>query len=173
MTMTKPLATGTITGIYVTDGEGQPMRALEHVEAIAGVGLEGDRYANGIGHFSPKPRPDGGRQITLIEEEAVEAAAEATGLDFTPRESRRNLATRGVALNELIGQRFRIGDTVIDGLDYCHPCTYLEGVTDKPVMRPLINRGGLRAKIVEGGTLATGDEIEILGPVPAPEDPVG
>lgn len=171
--MTDQVAAGKITGIFVTDGEGQPMHSLEHVEAIAGVGLEGDRYANGIGHFSPKPRTDGGRQITLIEEEAVDDAAEATGLDFTPRESRRNLATRGVVLNELIGQRFRVGGAVIDGLDYCHPCTYLEAVTDKPVMRPLIDRGGLRAKIVEGGTIAIGDEIRILAPVPAPADSAG
>lgn len=158
--------TAKITGIHVTDGEGQPMRALDRANAIAGVGLEGDRYALDTGHYSPNPRADGGRQITLIEEEAVEAAAEATGLEFTPLESRRNLATRGVELNDLIGQRFRVGETVIDGLDFCHPCKYLESVTDKPVMRPLVNRGGLRAKIVEGGAIAVGDELHVLGPVP-------
>lgn len=85
---------GIVTGIHIADGEGAPMRALSTVEAIAGVGLTGDRYATGTGHFSPRPREDGGRQITLIEQEAVKAAASASAVAFSALESRRNLATQ-------------------------------------------------------------------------------
>ena len=157
---------GVVTGINVSGGAAAPMRALSSVEAVAGMGLVGDRYADGTGHFSPTLRQDGGRQITLIEEEAVEAAAAAVGVEFTPSQSRRNLATRGVALNDLIGYRFRIGGVVIDGCGVCKPCTYLEELTGKPVRRSLVDRGGLRARIVESGRITTGDTIQLIGRIP-------
>lgn len=167
--MSDPRATnglGVVTGIHVADGAGAPMQALSTVEATAGVGLTGDRYSRGTGHFSPRPREDGGRQVTLIEEEATKAAADAVGVEFRALESRRNLATRGVSLNMLIGYRFRIGGAVMDGCGVCRPCTYLEEVTGKPVRQPLVDRGGLRARIVQSGPISIGDRIEVVGLFP-------
>jgi MOSC domain-containing protein YiiM len=131
----------------------------EHAEAnlIAGVGLEGDRYATGSGHYSYMPHAD--RQLTLIESEALEALRRDHGIDLTPIETRRNMVTSGVPLNHLVGRRFRIGAVTVFGGRLNVPCKYLEELLDKPVFGPLINRSGLNCQIIEGGVVRVGDPI--------------
>ena len=124
---------------------------------MAGKGLEGDRYFNGAGSFSSHPGL--GRDITLIESEAIEALKRDYQIELDPGQARRNIVTRGVPLNHLVGQGFKVGEATLRGIRLCDPCAHLEKLTAKGVMRGLIHRGGLRAVIVVGGMLRVGDTI--------------
>src|SRR5687768_16763233 len=101
---------GEVAAIHIAAGAGQPMQALSEAEAIAGEGLVGDRYRDGSGFYSAKPIESGAREITLIAEEALAAVEQETGITLLPEEHRRNITTRGVDLEALLGQRFRIGE---------------------------------------------------------------
>lgn len=153
--------TGTVEAIYTAPSAGEAMELLPTAEAIAGQGLAGDRYLKGTGYYSNRQLPDGSREITLVEAEELERLERETGIRLDPSESRRNVLTRSVRVNSLIGKRFRIGEVVCEGMRICEPCTYLEKLIGKRVMRPLVHRGGLRARIVSGGTVSVGDEILI------------
>lgn len=151
--------TGRVEAIFICPEASAPMQPLDEVEAIAGVGLAGDRYSRGTGFYSDRPRPDGGREVTLIATEMLDALFAASGIRLTPQESRRNLLTSGIGLNELIGRRFAVGDVLCEGIDYCTPCEHLVELTGKPVLKPLVERGGLRARILTGGTIAVGAPV--------------
>jgi MOSC domain-containing protein YiiM len=150
---------GWVEAIQICPAGSEPMRAVAEATAVVDAGLEGDRYAAGTGFYSPRPRPDGGRQLTLIEAETLAALSNEHGIALSPAESRRNITTRGIGLNDLIGVRFTIGEVECEGVDLCPPCVHLEEVTGKPVLAPLVGRGGLRARIVTGGTIRVGDQI--------------
>jgi MOSC domain-containing protein YiiM len=147
---------GRLAAIYTTTEAGAPMETHDEMEAVAGVGLTGDRYANAAGAHSEKP--GGGRQVTLVEREVI-AAVRADGVELADHETRRNLLTEGVPLNHLVGETFRVGDVVLRGVRLAEPCSYLAGLTRAGVSRALVHRGGLRADIVEGGVLHVGDAI--------------
>ena len=147
---------GQLVGIYTTAESASPVRRVESVEARAGEGLVGDRY----GTLLPGGNPD--QEITLIESEALEAALREYQVELAPHEARRNLVTRGVPLNHLVGRTFRVGDVNIRGLRLCEPCGHLEKLTRVGVRKALVHRGGLRAQILRGGTLRVGDVIEPL-----------
>lgn len=150
---------GRIESIHIASSAEAVMQSVSESRAIAGVGLEGDRYATGRGSFSAKPKP--GRQVTLIEAEAIEALARELGLDLASGESRRNLVTRGVALNHLVGRDFTVGTVRLHGHELCEPCNDLVRMTGKAQVLPgLIHRGGLRAEILESGVLRVGDPVE-------------
>lgn len=145
-----------VAGIFVAPGAGAPMEPREWVEVVPGAGIPGDRYAAGRGHWSdPRWRE---QQLTL-------AAAETAGdLGLEPRLLRRNLVTRGVQLQGLIGLEFRIGGALLAGMLPCDPCKYLEDLLGRPgLLRALVGRGGLRARVLEGGRIAAGDAIEVRG----------
>lgn len=148
---------GTVAAIRVAPEAEDDMEAVELVEAVAGRGLRGDRYFQQAGTFSDG-RP-GGRDLTLIEAEAIEAVEREAGIDLDFADHRRNVTTRDVALNHLVGERFRVGEVVCEGVMLCEPCSHLQSLTEEGVLEALIHRGGLRADIVEGGTIRTGDEI--------------
>jgi hypothetical protein len=150
---------GEVVAIHIAFGSGQPMQAVNEIEAIAGEGLAGDRYRDGTGFYSPNPITPGARELTLIAEETLTAVERETGITLLPEEHRRNITTRGIDLDALIGKRFTIGAVTCEGIRACPPCTHLEEVTGKPVMPPLVHRGGLRARIVSGGQLRVGDAI--------------
>lgn len=160
---------GTVEAIYVAPSAGEPMQPLPEVEAIAGQGLAGDRYREGTGYYSNRSLADGSREITLIEAEVLEKLARGSGVRLDPSESRRNVLTRSIRVNDLIGERFHIGEVVCEGIRICEPCTYLEKLTGKRVMRPLVHEGGLRARIVCGGTVKVGDGILVSSGKPAME----
>jgi MOSC domain-containing protein YiiM len=147
---------GKVESIHIADGAKAPMQSVDHVKAIAGVGLEGDRYANRQGTFF-KPEPD--FELTLIEAEALEALAREYGVQLEPGNARRNLVTRGVALNHLVGREFKISGVVIRGIRLCEPCRHLQALTRRDVMKGLRHRGGLRAQIIAGGTIRVGDRV--------------
>ncbi|MGH9034090.1 MAG: MOSC domain-containing protein, partial [Acidimicrobiia bacterium] len=113
---------GRLAAIYTTSEAGAPMETRPEVEAVVDVGLTGDRYAAAEGKHSAKP--GGGRQVTLVEREAI-AAVRAEGVELADHETRRNLLTEGVPLNHLVGQTFRIGSVVLRGVRLAEPCSYL------------------------------------------------
>lgn len=151
---------GELAAIYVTDDAGAPMVERTEATLVPGVGIEGDRYALGRGTYSGDRRP--GREVTLVEEEAVAAVVNETGVLLTPEETRRNLVTRGVPLNHLVGHLFHVGDALLEGVRLCEPCEVLERI--RPGSRQaLVHRGGLRAVVVEGGTVRVSDPVRLGG----------
>jgi MOSC domain-containing protein YiiM len=133
------------------------MKSVTAAQAVAGRGLDGDRYYSKLGTYSNDA--GSGRDVTLIEVEAIEALKREYKIELEPRQSRRNIVTRGVALNHLVEREFRIGDVVLRGTRLCEPCAHMERLTVKGAMRGLIHRGGLRAEIVKGGPIRVGDAI--------------
>jgi len=147
---------GTVESIHVAPGAKAPMQSVEKVEAIPGVGLEGDRYALKLGTFY-KPQPD--FELTLIEAEAIEAIKREYEVSMPAGDARRNVVTRGVALNHLVGREFTIGGVKIRGIRLCEPCSHLQALTERPVIKALRHRGGLRAQILSAGTIRVGDVV--------------
>jgi len=147
---------GTVESIHIASDAREPMRAVQQAQAIPGVGLEGDRYANRQGTFF-KPEPD--FELTLIEAEAIEALRREYGVELAAGEARRNVVTRGVPLNHLVGREFRIGAVKIRGIRLCEPCDHLQGLTGRPLIKGLRHRGGLRAQILSRGSISVADLI--------------
>lgn len=147
---------GSVEAIYLARERGTPRTAVDGVRAVAGCGLEGDRYCgdapNGV-------RRDPERQVTLIEAEAIEAVR-LRGVDFAPGDARRNVVTRGVRLNDLVGRTFRVGGVTLLGIERCDPCSRLARLTYPGVTRDLRDRGGLRAEVLSGGEIRIGDAVE-------------
>jgi len=134
---------------------------VEEVRAVAGKGLEGDRYHRKTGTYSAKDGPD--RQVTLIEWEAVEALEREYGIGMDPGETRRNIVTKDVSLNHLVGLEFMVGVARMRGIRLAEPCGHMEEVSGKKARAGLVHRGGLRAEILVGGVIRVGDEIEAVG----------
>jgi MOSC domain-containing protein YiiM len=149
---------GQVVSIHITPKAEAPMTAVDRVRAEAGLGLEGDRYHAHTGTYSETPGT--GRDVTFIASEAIEEVARDHGITLAPGESRRNVTTKGIDLNALVDQEFRVGDVVLRGMRLCEPCEYLQEHTGKDgLLKALVHRGGLRAEIVRGGTIRVGDEI--------------
>src|SRR3954447_2513940 len=142
---------GTVEAIAVAPAAEAPMRLVEHADAHAGRGLEGDRYFTHEGTFS-NPYSDG-HDLTLIEAEVVDE------LGLPPAEARRNLVTRGIDLNALVGRRFRVGGAECVGRRLCEPCAHLQRLTHPGILRDLVHRGGLRADVLAGGAIRLGDAV--------------
>lgn len=148
---------GTLVSIFTAPASGEPMLEHPRIAAKAGVGLAGDRYATDVAKHERGYTKI--RAVTLLEEEVVAALLRDHDIEVAPIELRRNLLTRDVPLSHLIGRRFRVGAVVLEGTELCEPCQYIADMSGKPVLRPLLYRGGIRAAIVEGGELKAGDEI--------------
>lgn len=147
---------GQLVGIFVGGEAEAPLTSVGEVRAEAGRGLEGDRYWARQGTFW-KPKPD--FEVTLIEVESLDALRAETGVVLEPREARRNLATRGVRLNDLVQRQFTVGQATLFGIRLCEPCGHLERLTGRRLRPFLEGRGGLRAGIVTGGLIRVGDSI--------------
>ncbi len=155
---------GRIVALFVAPTAGAPMEPRDEVDAIAGVGLAGDRYATASGTYSGFRLADEQRAVTLIEDEVVQALRAEHGVDLAARETRRNLVTAGVPLNSLVGCEFRVGSVRLRGFDLAEPCTYLQDQTRPGVRAALVHRGGLRAEILDGGIIRVGDRVVALEP---------
>jgi hypothetical protein len=143
---------GRVELLAVATAAEAPMRIVERAEAVPGRGLRGDRYFDGAGTFSSNA--GNGRELTLVEAELLDAL----GLIAYP-DARRNVVTRGIDLNALVGRRFAIGDVECVGQRLCEPCAHLQRLTAPGVLRGLVHRGGLRADFLTAG------EIEVGAPV--------
>ena len=151
---------GIVVSIYIAPAAKEPMRPAPSVRAVLGKGLEGDRYSVAVGTFSDRPGPS--REVTLIEMEAIEAVNEDQKIALSPAESRRNIVTRGVRLNDLVDREFRVGGAILKGVRLCEPCSHLESLTGKAVLSSLVHRGGLRAQVIEEGVIRASDSVEEL-----------
>ena len=141
---------GSVVGLLLAPDAEQPLVAVDSVRAVAGRGLDGDRYFDGRGTFSGTGR---GYELTLVDEQALE------DVDLSWEEARRNIVTRGIALNALVGRRFAIGTAECVGRRLAEPCAHLERLTRPGIIRPLVHRAGLRADILRDGEIALGDTI--------------
>ena len=144
---------GIVTHIFIAANRGAPMKPLSRVEAVTESGLLGDRYADA----SIRRGPD--YQLTLIELENIHAYEEATGHVLITHAPRRNIVTSGIALNDLVGRRFRVGQVLAEGLELCEPCSLFKKRTYPEALRFFVGKGGLRARIAAGGVIAVGDSI--------------
>jgi len=141
---------GSVVGLLVAPDAAKPLVQVDTVRAVAGRGLEGDRYFHGRGTFSGTGR---GYQLTLVEEQALE------DVDLPWVEARRNVVTRGIALNTLVGRRFTVGTAECVGRRLAEPCSHLERLTRLGIIRPLVHRAGLRADILRDGRITLGDGV--------------
>jgi len=141
-----------VTGLYVAGTAGEPLESRSQVEVRAGLGVVGDRYTRRTGHWSDPRWPD--QQLTLVEAETADDLGLAPGL------LRRNVVTRGVRLDDLVGRHFRIGAVRVLGVRPCDPCRYLEHLLGRPGLRDALEgRGGLRAETLSDGWIAVGDPV--------------
>jgi hypothetical protein len=152
-----PVGTGTVEAICVAAAAGEPARALESVRAIPGRGLDGDRYVTATGTFPAGPP---GSALTIIEAEVCESFDPP----LLPDEHRRNVVTRGIDLNRLVGHEFTVGEVRCRGARLCEPCTVVQRYASRPVLRELVHRGGLRADILGDGEIRLGDAVEAIRP---------
>lgn len=143
--------TGVVEQIAISPDRDALPAPVERIRAEAGHGIEGEY------HWSKSP--GAGESITLIAAEALEGLREDTGIELSHEESRRNVLTRGIDLNVLVGRRFRVGGVECEGVELCEPCNRLAKLTERGVLRGLVHRGGLRADIVGGGAIAVGDAV--------------
>lgn len=153
-------APGAVEGLFVAPDSGEPMQAVDSVEAIAGRGLRGDRYFRDQGLYDRRDDLPDGTDVTLIELEALEAARRDEDTALQPRQTRRNILTRDVPLNHLVDREFRVGEATLVGAHLCEPCSYMESLADtEGAMDALVHRGGLNANVIESGTISAADPI--------------
>src|SRR6266511_2555052 len=143
------VAEGRVEGIFLTETHGELPQSVERVRALPGSGLVGNRYFFADGDAPP------GSAITLIAAEGIEAFEQETGIPFTAAESRRNVLTRGVDVNGLVGRRFYVG------VELCEPCAHLQGMTKPGILKGMVHRAGLNADVLREGEIAVGDAVTI------------
>ena len=151
------MESGRVIEIFIGPEFTHPVMSVESVKAIAGRGLEGDRY------YRPEEAPDShpDEEITLIESEAIAAAQAETDVVFGPEDTRRNIVTSGVRLDDLVGRILTVGGVLVEAIELNPACAYLVKITKKPFLKQLIHRGGIRGRIVSSGVIRRGDVIRI------------
>ena len=159
------MATARVEQIHVAPDSGDPMQARREAEAVAGRGLRGDRYFESRGLWNyldedPDREVKEASDVTFVEAEALEAVEHDAGISIPSGAHRRNVTTRDVPLNHLVGRRFTVGDVVCEGIQLCEPCGYMQSlVGEDELADALVHRGGLNASVVESGRFAVGDEV--------------
>ncbi len=148
---------GTVDSIHIAPVASEPTVSVEQAHAVPGKGLEGDRYFKREGTYSDRHGPD--REVTLIEIETIQALERDYKLELSPGDARRNIVTRNVPLNHLVGREFQVGEVTLRGIRLNEPCNHLAGLTHDKVKQGLVHRGGLRAQILTEGVIRSGDEI--------------
>ena len=145
-----------VEDLYTAPRTAAPVEPAERVRVVAGRGVDGDRYFG-------EHEPGSGHDLTLIAAEAIDALREETGIDLRDGASRRQVTTRGIDVNTLIGRRFRVGSVEAIGIELCEPCLHLQKLTHPGVLRGLVHRGGINADVVGDGEIAVGDPVVDLG----------
>ena len=148
---------GRVARLFIGPEESGPIQEIAEVEGVAGKGLRGDRYFD-----ADEGAHDPSLEVTLFSAEALEEGRAESGLDITAEDMRRNLMTEGVQLSDLLGRRFSAGEVTFEALEENPPCARLQRLAGKRLLKPLIGRGGIRARIVTGGTIRAGDELRPL-----------
>jgi MOSC domain-containing protein YiiM len=155
--------TSIIAGIFTSPKAAANIQSVPTAHLEAGRGIVGDRYFASDGTFSEKLEGRGNSdwEVTLIETEEIDRFNEEIGSDLGYGDFRRNIATRGIKLNSLVGQRFSVGGVELEGIRLCEPCAHLASLVDDRILPAMVGRGGLRARILGGGEISVGDRIEI------------
>ena len=149
---------GKVVSLFIVDRRSEPMKKVEQLSALAGQGIEGDRYLLGTGTYSKKPQP--GRQITLIKSEILESLKDKFNITIRPEESRRNVLTEGIEINDLVGTEFFVGTVRLRAHRLTEPCKYLENLLDQPgLYKELWGNGGISCEILTDGVINVGDII--------------
>ena len=152
------IGTGSVVALFTTDRMSAPMKKMEELNALAGQGIEGDRYFLGTGTYSKSPQP--GRQITLIKSEVLDWLKDKFEITVKPEECRRNVLTRGIEINDLIGTEFFVGPVRLRAHRITQPCLYLENLLDQPgLYKALWDNGGISCEILSDGVIKEGDTI--------------
>jgi hypothetical protein len=151
---------GTVEGLAIAPAAEADMQLLEVAHARAGRGLDGDRYAADAGTFSPRADRRPGYDLTLMAAEVVdELTAAGVTVDFAA--TRRNVLTRGIDVNALVGRSFHIGEVLCEGRRLCEPCVHLDRLSGPGLLRPLIHKGGLRVDVLTDGEIRLGASIRL------------
>ena len=152
------LGTGNVVALFIVDRREAPMKKVAQLNALAGQGIEGDRYFLGTGTYSKKPEP--GRQVTLIKSEGLESLNDNFDITVQPEESRRNILTHGIEINDLIGTEFCVGTVRLRAHRITQPCLYLEKLLGQPgLYKELWDNGGISCEILSDGIIKEGDCI--------------
>ena len=149
---------GTVEAIHIAPEHEELPHPVQSVTVEPGKGLEGDR------HFFPAGDAPAGQAITLVEAEALEDLRRDTGIELSAAAVRRQVLTRGIALNDLVGRRFRVGGVLCEGVELCEPCNHLASLTDPRVLRGMVHRAGLNADVLSPGEIALGDPVRAEAP---------
>jgi hypothetical protein len=152
----QPAGAGVVEALLTAPRAEEAIETHDTVELRAGRGIIGDRYFNGTGTFSASEKH--GQQLTLVEAEVLDTLREE-GLELTPADARRNVVTRGIDLNALVGHEFQLGAARCVGRRLCEPCSHLQRLTGHALLRPMVHRGGLRADIISSGIVNAGDLV--------------
>ena len=158
-----------IVSVHIAPTGGAPMESIADARAVASRGLAGDRYYEKLGTYSNDP--GSGREVTLIESEAIAALEREYDIEIDAALARRNIVTHGVALNHFVERQFAVGDVILRGTRLCDPCVHLEKLSRPGTMRGLIHRGGLRAEIIVGGIIRVGDAVTPVEDMRVAEQP--
>jgi MOSC domain-containing protein YiiM len=151
---------GKVVAIVTTSKAGAPLQPVTAASLESGKGLVGDRYYAHGGSFSEKLKDSDDWEITLIESEEIQRFNESQGLSLSPASFRRNIVTSGIRLNELVGRRFRVGSAVLEGIRLCEPCAHLGKLIGPAVVKGMVHRAGLRARIITGSIVRVGEDVE-------------
>ena len=152
---------GSVLAICIAAEAGGEPHAVDVAALVAGQGIVGDRYYRGIGTFSEKLKDSRDWEVTLIEHEEVVRFNEQQGKAVAAISFRRNIVTSGVRLNDLVGHRFRVGDAVLEGVRLCEPCAHLGRQIGLDVVKSMVHKAGLRARIIAGADVRPGDLVTI------------
>jgi MOSC domain-containing protein YiiM len=154
------VTSGSLAEIWRTPAAAAPMQRVPAARLVAGVGLEGDRYALGGGTWAAYP--DLEKQLTLIDRDDVATVVQETGAALAPGATRRNLVTTGISLPSLVGRWFAVGDAVLFGMKRCPPCTHLERLTGVRLIKAMVDRGGINAAVFAGSEIREGDVVRTV-----------
>jgi len=150
---------GKVIAIVTTAEAGTPLRPVPEARLESGKGLIGDRYCRRSGTFSEKLKDGPDWEVTLIESEEIQRFNEAQALSLSDASFRRNIITSGIRLNDLVGRQFRVGSAVLEGMRLCEPCAHLGKLIGPAVVKGMVHKAGLRARIVTSATVRPGDDI--------------
>ena len=141
--------------IGITNNNNQKIKEVNSIKVSANQGIIGDR------HF--KEFNDPYNQLSLVESENIDYYNIKYGLDISYIDFRRNIITKGIRLNDLVGKKFKIGKVELEGIDLCRPCRHLSEVLNQDnIIKEFLRKGGLRCQILSSSTINLGDEIKIL-----------
>ena len=141
--------------IGITINNNQPINEVNSINVLADQGIVGDRHFN---EFN-----DPYNQLSLIESENIDYYNIKYGLNISYIDFRRNIVTKGIQLNDLVGKKILVGDVELEGIDLCRPCKHLsETLGQENIIKEFLRRGGLRCKILTSSCIRVGDKISVL-----------